>query len=116
MAAGGIVAAMPAPAAPAPSPAASGVAAGSDVGVAWLVRAGLALAAHPRLWGTAVRQVLRLAPAGWWRRSPYLPLPDRQYLHFRLVTAYGGQGGAPRPGDVVTYLHWCRSWPHVTGR
>ena len=51
---------------------------------------------------------------GWWRRAPYLPLPDPAYLHFRMVTAYGGQGGEPAPADVVTYLHWCKAWPEVT--
>ena len=77
--------------------------------VAPLVRAVLA---HPDLWPTAVRQALRLAPRGWWRRRPFLPLPDAGYLRFRMVTAYGGDGSAPaRPDDVVTYLRWCRAWP-----
>lgn len=49
-----------------------------------------------------------MAPLGWWRRPPYLPLPDRAYLRFRLETQYG-EGGAPRPGDLVTYLDWCRA-------
>jgi hypothetical protein len=76
--------------------------------------AALAVARRPDLWVTAARQVARLAPEGWWRRSPYLPLPDPTYLRFRMVTAYGGDGEAPRPHDVVTYLHWCRAWPEVT--
>jgi hypothetical protein len=34
-----------------------------------------------------------------------------------MVTAYGGEGGgAPRPEDIVTYLHWCRAWPTVTSQ
>lgn len=80
---------------------------------AW-VRAALALAAHPALWGTAVRQVLVLAVDGWWRRAPYLPLPDRAYLRFRMQTAYGDPDRPPEPGDVLTYLKWCRAWPKVT--
>ncbi|HZP29416.1 MAG TPA: hypothetical protein VFC99_10725 [Acidimicrobiia bacterium] len=93
--------------------------------------------AHPELWPTALRQAARLAPAGWWRRPPFLPLPDREYLRFRLETQYGSptpaagaasvtEGGAGYPGagrarpwsgrerlrldpeDVVTYLRWCR--------
>jgi hypothetical protein len=86
----------------------------STVSPAWLASAALAVAARPWLWATAVRQLARLTPRGWWRRPPHLPLPDPAYLRFRLVTAYGGSGGAPAPGDVVTYLHWCRAWPHVT--
>ncbi len=74
------------------------------------VRAALLIARRPSLWGTAVRQVFRLAPPGWWRRRPFLPLPDPAYLGFRLETAYGDHR-APEPQDIVTYLHWCRDWP-----
>ena len=71
-----------------------------------------AVAVRPRLWRTGVAQCLRLAPSGWWRRPPFLPLPDRSYLHFRLVTMYGGDGDAPiAPDDLVAYLDWCRRWP-----
>lgn len=83
--------------------------------VRWLGRGAVALVGRPELWGTALRQAWRLARPGWWRRSPRLPLPDPAYLRFRLVTAYGGQGGEPRPEDLVAYLHWCRAWPQVTG-
>lgn len=82
--------------------------------VGWVVRAARALLAHPELWGTAIRQVFVLAVAGWWRRAPFLPVPDRAYLQFRLQTAYGDPDGSPTPHDVVTYLHWCRAWPKVT--
>jgi hypothetical protein len=44
----------------------------------------------------------------WWRRAPFLPLPDAAYLRFRLETQYG-RDGAPAAGDLVTYLTWCRS-------
>ena len=63
---------------------------------------------RPRLWFTAIRQLLRAVPSGWWRRSPFLPLPDRGYLRFRLETAYGAKA-APRPADLVRYLEWCRA-------
>ncbi|HEX4979989.1 MAG TPA: hypothetical protein VFV35_07985, partial [Acidimicrobiales bacterium] len=42
----------------------------------WLARGALAVLAHPSLWSTAVIQLGRLAPRGWWRRTPFLPLPD----------------------------------------
>ena len=80
-----------------------------------LIPVAAAVARRPDLWLTAARQVRVLAPAGWWRRPPFLPLPDPTYLRFRMVTAYGGDGAGPlRPHDVVTYLHWCRAWPAVT--
>ena len=75
----------------------------------------LAVAAHPTLWFTALRQAWLLAPTGWWRSAPWLPLPDAGYLRFRMVTAYGGDGAqAPEPDDLLTYLRWCRAWPAAT--
>lgn len=83
----------------------------------WAARAAVAVLRHPSLWGVALRQVRVLARPGWWRRRPFLPLPDRHYLRFRIVTAYGGDGtAAPQPADLLTYLEWCRAWPAVTGQ
>jgi hypothetical protein len=77
------------------------------------LRVGAAVAGEPRLWSTAVGQVRRLARPAWWRRPPFLPLPDRDYLRFRMTTAYGGDGRRPpEPADVLAYLRWCRSWHH----
>ena len=77
-----------------------------DVGTTALVRAVLV---RPRLWSTALRQAGRLARPGWWRRAPFLPLPDPDYLAFRLETQYGGAGTAGAdPLDLVRYLEWCR--------
>lgn len=66
---------------------------------------------RPRLWPTAVGQIFRLAPNGWWRRRPFLPLPSPEYLHFRLVTMYGGNDPRAKPADVIDYLEWCRKFP-----
>jgi hypothetical protein len=70
------------------------------------IRAAALVVARPRLWATAARQALRLARPRWWRRPPFLPLPDRDYLQFRFETQYGT--APPDPGDVVAYLEWCR--------
>jgi hypothetical protein len=84
--------------------------AGIGLGPAW--RVGRAVAARPGLWPTAVRAGAVLVPAGWWRRRPFLPLPDPDYVHFRLVTAYGGDGTTPPPAqDVLTWLTWLRRFP-----
>jgi hypothetical protein len=71
------------------------------------VRAVAAVLAHPRLWTTAVRQATSATPPRWWRRPPFLPVPDRAYLRFRLETHYGDDA-APDAGDLVRYLEWCR--------
>lgn len=75
----------------------------------WWVTVGLALLRRPGLWATALRQALRLAAPGWWRRPPFLPVPDAGYLRFRLETQYGSDH-EPEPADVITYLHWCRDF------
>ena len=66
----------------------------------------LAIASRPRLWGTAVRQLIRIARPGWWRHAPFVPLPDADYLHFRLETGYG-EVIVPPAADLVSYLEWC---------
>ena len=52
----------------------------------------------------------RLARRGWWHRAPFLPVPGDAYWHFRLVTAYGGDGseGDLTKEDVVAFLRWCQ--------
>ena len=79
----------------------------------WVLRAAAALVVRPALWGTAVAQLLRLAVPGWWRRWPPVPLPDPAYLRFRLQTQYGDAEREPDPRDLVSYLHWCRSYGKV---
>jgi hypothetical protein len=74
--------------------------------VTWLLPAAAAVARRPQLWAVAVRQTLRLAAPGWWRRWPPAPLPDPAYLRFRFQTAFGT--GEPAPADVIAYLEWCR--------
>ena len=77
-----------------------------------MLAAAVAVAPHPGLWGTALRQGRRLTPRGWWRRPPFLPVPTATYLRFRLETAYGGTGDQPPAADdLVTYLRWCRAFP-----
>ena len=73
----------------------------------------LAVARHPTLWWIAIVQAVRLAPRGWWRQPPFVPLPDRDYLRFRLQTQYGDPDREPEPHDVVTYLRWCKQFPGV---
>jgi hypothetical protein len=68
----------------------------------------LAVGRRPWLWWPALAAVWRMAAPGWWRRRPYLPLPDERLWAFRMVTAYGRADAEPEPADVVSYLEWCR--------
>lgn len=71
----------------------------------------LVVLTHPELWLTAIRTGARMVPRRWWTRWPFLPVPDREYLRFRIVTAYGGDGsGRIEPVDLLSYLRWCRRW------
>lgn len=64
---------------------------------------------HPGLWWEAVRQLRRLVPSRWWRHPPFLPVPDRAWLGFRMLTQYGDPRAVPAPDDVVDFLRWCRT-------
>ncbi|MDZ7673669.1 MAG: hypothetical protein U5K30_01155 [Acidimicrobiales bacterium] len=65
-----------------------------------------AVIARPSLWRAALRQVRALAPTGWWRRPPFLPVPDRAWLSFRLTTAYGDPTAPIVADDLVAWLRW----------
>jgi hypothetical protein len=44
----------------------------------------------------------------WWRRPPFLPIPDPEYLRWRLHTAYGDERDFPPVNDVVRFARWRR--------
>lgn len=69
-----------------------------------------AVASQPTLWPTAFRAYRSFVPDRWWTKRPFLPVPDRDWMHFRMVTAYGGDGApAPTAGhEVVTWLQWLK--------
>ena len=48
----------------------------------------------------------RFRRRGWWRRPPFLPLPDRTYLRWRMHTAYGEHDTMPPAEDVIRYARW----------
>lgn len=41
----------------------------------------------------------------WWRRPPFLPIPDRSHLAWRRMTAYGVDRPADRE-DLTAFLLW----------
>ena len=79
-----------------------------------LVGAVAAVAAEPRLWPVALRQLVRLAGPGWWHRAPFVPVPPAGYRRFRLLTQYGDPRHPVEAADVVRYLDWCRRWRSAT--
>jgi hypothetical protein len=71
---------------------------------------------YGRMMGIAIRRpgvwtaLLGLAWAArrrhWWRRPPFLPLPPRSYLRWRMDTAYGDPEARAPVGETVRYLRW----------
>lgn len=45
---------------------------------------------------------------GWWRQPPFLPLPPKEYVQWRMHTAYGDHDAVPPPTDVARYARWVR--------
>jgi hypothetical protein len=43
---------------------------------------------------------------GWWRRFPFLPLPNFEYLRWRKFTAYGTPSSPMDARDLRSFLQW----------
>jgi hypothetical protein len=61
---------------------------------------------HPGLAGDLLRVAWRFRRRGWYRRPPFLPLPSRTYVRWRMYTAYGDADAIPPADDVVRYARW----------
>jgi hypothetical protein len=44
----------------------------------------------------------------WYRQPPFLPLPDSDYMRWRMYTAYGDENAVPPLDDVVRFARWRR--------
>lgn len=62
----------------------------------------------PRLGVDLVRTGWAFRRRHWWRRAPFLPVPDRTYLRWRMDTAYGDPGAVPPLDDVISFARWRR--------
>jgi hypothetical protein len=61
---------------------------------------------HPTQAPMLVGAAWRLRASKWWRHSPFLPLPDRAYWNFRVVTANGSTNRSMSVDDVVSFAKW----------
>ena len=46
---------------------------------------------------------------GWYRRFPFLPLPARDYVRWRMHTAYGDYDAVPSAAEIERYARWVGS-------
>ena len=58
-----------------------------------------------------LRVAWRFRRRGWWRRPPFLPLPSRDYVRWRMHTAYGEGDVVPPAEDVERYARWAVRGP-----
>ena len=75
----------------------------------WL-RLSLTLTARALVRPTLAVDLLRVAwrfrSRRWYRQPPFLPLPPREYVRWRMHTAYGDSDAVPPADDVVRYARW----------
>jgi hypothetical protein len=64
----------------------------------------------PSHWIPTLQATRAMAPAGWWRHRPFLPLPAEDYWRFRLQTFQGGDGTTPpTPEEFLEVVEWFRA-------
>jgi hypothetical protein len=63
---------------------------------------------RPRLALDLLRTGWAFRRRGWYRRPPFLPLPDAEYLRWRMYTAYADERAVPPADDVVRFARWRR--------
>jgi hypothetical protein len=61
---------------------------------------------RPRLAASLIRVAWRFRARGWYTRFPFLPVPDRTYVRWRMYTAYGDYDAVPPASDVERYALW----------
>jgi len=68
---------------------------------------------NPRLALDLVRLAWSFRARAWYRRPPFLPLPPRDYVAWRMFTAYGDEHAVPPIEDVVRFARWRRETLHL---
>jgi hypothetical protein len=63
---------------------------------------------NPRLGLDLLRTLWAFRRRRWWAHAPYLPLPDRPYLRWRMYTVYADEEAVPPVEDVVRFARWRR--------
>jgi len=64
---------------------------------------------RPALAVDLMRVAWRFRARGWYRRFPFLPLPARDYVRWRMHTAYGDHAAVPTAAEIERYARWVGS-------
>jgi hypothetical protein len=62
----------------------------------------------PRLALDLLRTAWTFRRRRWWAQAPFLPIPDRDYLRWRMYTAYADEAAVPPVEDVIRFARWRR--------
>ena len=84
---------------------------GNMTWTALATRLALRCLAHPSLAVDLLRVSWRFRPIDWYRRPPFLPLPDRTYMAWRMYTAFGDPHAVPTADDAERYARWASRTP-----
>jgi hypothetical protein len=60
----------------------------------------------PSLAVALVTVVWRFRRRGWYARFPFLPVPSKPYVAWRMYTAYGSEDALPSADEVERYARW----------
>jgi len=72
---------------------------------------------RPRMIPFLLRAAWAFRRRAWYRKPPFLPLPPRSYLSWRLDTAYGDPAATPPIDDFERYIVWsARMRREMSGR
>ncbi len=63
---------------------------------------------RPRLAIDLLRMVWAFRAQEWYRHAPFVPLPPREYVRWRMYTAYGDEEAVPPLEDVIRFAQWRR--------
>ena len=80
----------------------------SDTWSALTLRLAARAVVRPRLALDLLRTAWAFRRRDWYRRAPFLPIPDRAYLRWRMYTAYADEVAVPPAEDVVRFARWRR--------
>lgn len=78
-----------------------------------LVRLALRAVVNPRLALDLLRLAWSFRARHWYRRPPFLPVPPRDYIRWRMFTAYGDEDAVPPADDVINFARWRREVMHL---
>lgn len=61
---------------------------------------------RPWLWPALLSAAWAFRPRDWYRRPPFLPLPSKAYMRWRLETAYGEPDAVPPADEIARFVTW----------